>query len=163
MSAPKSDREGRLSFETLKVRKEQAVLFVEISAPPMNLNGPELVGDLASLIQQAEADDDLKVIVFKSADPDYFISHVDVTRIKENREAAAKLAGEERRRHKAPFPKGTGGRRRPGHHSTSIVRGGHGRCQGWYPPGSIRRTRASSGAGVGRRGSTELRRKGVRE
>src|SRR4029434_5371542 len=31
------------------------------------------------------------VIVFKSGDPDYFISHVDVTRIKENREAAAKL------------------------------------------------------------------------
>jgi enoyl-CoA hydratase/carnithine racemase len=34
------------------------------------------------------------VIVFKSADPDYFISHVDVTRIKENREAAAGLTGE---------------------------------------------------------------------
>ena len=30
-----------------------------------------------------------------------------------------------------------------------MVRGGHGRCQGWYPPGSIRRTRASSGAGQG--------------
>jgi enoyl-CoA hydratase/carnithine racemase len=33
--------------------------------------------------------------VFKSADPDYFISHVDVTRIKENRAAAANLTGEE--------------------------------------------------------------------
>jgi enoyl-CoA hydratase/carnithine racemase len=32
--------------------------------------------------------------VFKSADPDYFISHVDVTRIKEYREEAAKLTGE---------------------------------------------------------------------
>ena len=31
--------------------------------------------------------------MFKSADPDYFISHVDVTRIMENREAAAKLDG----------------------------------------------------------------------
>jgi hypothetical protein len=32
--------------------------------------------------------------VFKSADPDYFIAHVDVTRISEYREAAARLAGE---------------------------------------------------------------------
>ena len=84
----------RLAFETLTVHKEGAVLFAEISAPPMNLLGPELVWDLVSLIQQAEADDSLQVLVFKSADPDYFISHVDVTRIKENREPAAKLTGE---------------------------------------------------------------------
>jgi enoyl-CoA hydratase/carnithine racemase len=32
--------------------------------------------------------------VFESADPDYFISHVDVTRVKAYREEAAKLAGE---------------------------------------------------------------------
>ena len=81
-------------FEKLKVRNEGAVLFVEINAPPMNLNGPELVRDLVSLIQRAEADESVQVIVFKSADPDYFISHVDVTRIKENREAAAKLDGD---------------------------------------------------------------------
>ena len=94
MTAPKSSREGQLVFETLQVRKEDAVLFVEISAPPMNLLGPELIRDLVSLIQQVEAGDGVKVIVFKSADPDYFISHVDVTRIKENREAAAKLDGD---------------------------------------------------------------------
>src|SRR4029450_6120423 len=35
-----------------------------------------------------------QVLVFKSADPDYFISHVDVTRITEYREEAAKLTGE---------------------------------------------------------------------
>jgi len=81
-------------FATLKVRGEGAVLFAEISAPPMNLLGPELVRDLVSLIQRAEADDALQVLVFKSADPDYFISHVDVTRIKEYREEAAKLTGE---------------------------------------------------------------------
>jgi enoyl-CoA hydratase/carnithine racemase len=60
----------------------------------MNLLGPELVRDLVSLIQRAEADSAFQVIVFKSADPDYFISHVDVTRIKENREPATKLTGE---------------------------------------------------------------------
>jgi enoyl-CoA hydratase/carnithine racemase len=82
-----------MDFETLKVRREGGVLFVEIWAPPMNLLGPELVSDLVSLIQRVEADDTCQVIAFKSGDPDYFISHVDVTRIKENREAAAKLDG----------------------------------------------------------------------
>ena len=43
-------------FKTLTVRKEWAVLFVEIMAPPMNFLGPELVRDLVSLIQRAEAD-----------------------------------------------------------------------------------------------------------
>jgi hypothetical protein len=35
----------------------------------MNLLGPELVRDLVSPMQQLEADDAFKVIVFKSADP----------------------------------------------------------------------------------------------
>ena len=42
----------------------------------------------------AEPDEAVKVLVFKSADPDYFIPHVDITRIKEYREEAAKLTGE---------------------------------------------------------------------
>jgi len=81
-------------FETLNVLNEGAILFAEIAAPPMNLNGPELVRDLVSLIQQAEADKAIQVLVFKSSDPDYFISHVDITRIKENRAEAAKLNGD---------------------------------------------------------------------
>src|SRR5262245_4565893 len=81
-------------FETLHVRRAGAVLFVQIAAPPMNLNGPELVRDLVSLIQRAEADDTIRVLVFTSGDPDYFISHVDITRVKENRAEAAKLAGD---------------------------------------------------------------------
>ena len=95
MSATKSSVTIEWVFETLKVRHEEAVLFVEINAPPMNLEGPELVRDLVSLIQRSEADDNLKVLVFQSSDPDYFISHVDVTRIKENRAEAAKLSGDE--------------------------------------------------------------------
>ena len=70
------------------------MLFVEIAAPPMNLLGPELVRDLVSLIQHAEAHDDVQVLVFRSADPDYFISHVDLGRIAEYRTEAAKLTGE---------------------------------------------------------------------
>ena len=83
-----------MEFETLDVRQEGQVLFAKIAAPPMNLLGTELVRDLVSLIQRAEADAALQVVVFGSADPDYFISHVDVTRIHEYREQAARLVGD---------------------------------------------------------------------
>jgi enoyl-CoA hydratase/carnithine racemase len=83
-----------ITFETLTVHREEGVLFVEIASPPMNLLGPELVRDLVSLIQHAEADDGVRVLVFQSADPDYFISHVDLTRVTEYRAEAAKLTGE---------------------------------------------------------------------
>lgn len=97
LAAPVTDatyREPTIIFETLKVSRESAVLFVEISAPPMNLLGPELVRDLVTLIRDAEADVSAKVLVFRSADPDYFISHVDVTQVVEYRAEAAKLTGE---------------------------------------------------------------------
>jgi len=85
---------GTWQFETLNLQADGAALFVEIDAPPMNLLGPELVRDLVSLIQRAEADTAVKVLVFSSADPDYFISHVDLTRVAEYRAEAATLAGE---------------------------------------------------------------------
>lgn len=83
-----------MSFETLDIRREGAVLFTTLLAPPMNLLGPELVRDLVSLILQAEADESISVLVFKSADHEFFISHVDVTRIQEYRQEAARLTGE---------------------------------------------------------------------
>ena len=82
------------SYETLTVSEEGAVLFAGIRNPPMNLLGPELVRDVVSLIQRAEADDTIQVLVFKSEDPDYFISHVDLTRVEEYRAEATRLVGE---------------------------------------------------------------------
>ena len=71
-----------------------SVLFAEILAPPMNLLGPELVRDLVSLIQRAEADDGAaRCWCSRARDPDYFISHVDLTRVAEYRSEAAKLTG----------------------------------------------------------------------
>jgi hypothetical protein len=54
------------TFETLRVQIDGGVVFAEIAAPPMNLLGPELVRDLVSLIQRAEADGACKVLVFTS-------------------------------------------------------------------------------------------------
>lgn len=81
-------------YQTLKLEEKGAALFVTIDAPPMNMLGPELVRDLVSLIEMLDRGEPYKVAVFKSADPDYFISHVDVTRIAAYRQEAARLTGE---------------------------------------------------------------------
>jgi enoyl-CoA hydratase/carnithine racemase len=77
-----------VDYETITVREEGAVLFAQIAAPLMNLLGPELARDLVSLVQRAEAAA-AQVLLFTSADSDYFISHVDVARIQEYRNAGA--------------------------------------------------------------------------
>jgi enoyl-CoA hydratase/carnithine racemase len=84
-----------MDFETLKVHRDGPVAAAEIRAPPMNLIGPALVRDMVAFIQQAEADGGLQVIIFKSADPDYFIAHVDIARIAEYRQETVKLTGGE--------------------------------------------------------------------
>ena len=83
-----------MQLDTLAVSREGGVLYAAITAPPMNLLGPELVRDLITLISEAERDEDAKVLVFKSADREYFIPHVDLNRVTEYRQEAAKLAGE---------------------------------------------------------------------
>jgi hypothetical protein len=73
------------TFETISTRRELSVLFAEILAPPRSLLGPERVRDLVSLIQQAEGDNTVQVLVFKSGnpgvlDPDGFPRHIEETR-----------------------------------------------------------------------------------
>jgi enoyl-CoA hydratase/carnithine racemase len=69
------------------------VLGVVIDAPPMSLIGPELVRDLVSLISEAESGQDVRVLVLESADPEYFVPHVDLTRVAEYTAEAAKAGG----------------------------------------------------------------------
>src|SRR5262249_19364600 len=93
-AATDGDEGDNMDLETIRTRQEGAVLFADLSAPPMNLLCVGQVRDLWSLIQRAEGDAAIQTLVFTSADPDYFIAHVDVTRIGEYREVAAKLTGE---------------------------------------------------------------------
>ena len=48
--------------------------------PPINMQDPETIMELWGLVDQFEKDPDLKVVVFDSADPDFFIAHFDVAR-----------------------------------------------------------------------------------
>jgi enoyl-CoA hydratase/carnithine racemase len=51
---------------------------VTIDAPPLNLFGPELLTGLEEVVRCMQSSPELRVIVFDSAIPDYFIAHFDV-------------------------------------------------------------------------------------
>jgi enoyl-CoA hydratase/carnithine racemase len=66
-------------FETLRVRVERGVAFVTIDNPPINLLDQRLRGDLETFARAVATDDQVRVVVFDSADPDFFIAHTDAT------------------------------------------------------------------------------------
>ena len=69
-------------YRTLRVApSDEGVLGVVIDAPPMNLIGPELVRDLVGLLGALESDQKTRVMVLESADSDYFVPHVDLTKV----------------------------------------------------------------------------------
>ena len=47
----------------------------------MNLIGPELVRDLVTLLYEPETSQDIRIMVLESADPDYFVPYVDLTKV----------------------------------------------------------------------------------
>lgn len=49
-----------------------------INNPPINLFGPEFSIELIDRMDELEASESLKVVVFESANPDFFIAHLDV-------------------------------------------------------------------------------------
>src|SRR5271154_2105568 len=69
--------EGRVEeFEQFKLsRRSGAYWRVTFDNPPINLFDDNTVPDLEHLLDLAEAESDLKVIVFDSANPDFFIAH----------------------------------------------------------------------------------------
>jgi enoyl-CoA hydratase/carnithine racemase len=65
----------------LNVEREPGIAVVTIDSPPFNLVDGPLLGALLALLPELEADGDLRVVVFRSADPDFFLMHGDVEAI----------------------------------------------------------------------------------
>ena len=68
-------------YETLEISIDGAVLTATINNPPVNVMTLPLYMDLVGFTSEVEADDAIKVVVFQSADPDFFIAHFDVETI----------------------------------------------------------------------------------
>jgi enoyl-CoA hydratase/carnithine racemase len=52
---------------------------VTFSNPPINVIGLEMMRDLKALLTELESNKTVNVVVFDSADPDFYIAHYDVT------------------------------------------------------------------------------------
>ncbi|RIY00267.1 enoyl-CoA hydratase/isomerase family protein [Aureimonas flava] len=67
--------------QTIRVRKDGGVARVTLDNPPVNVMSVSLMTELLAFLEEARADEGLKVIVFESANPDFFVAHVDMTLI----------------------------------------------------------------------------------
>ena len=70
-------------YETLQVEYAEGVLTATINNPPVNVMTLPLYMDLVGFTSEVEQDESVKVVVFQSADPDFFIAHFDVEAILE--------------------------------------------------------------------------------
>ena len=60
-------------------RQSPAYWRVTIDNPPINVMGPQMVGQFQEIIAELEADDQVRVVVFDSAVDRYFLNHSDFT------------------------------------------------------------------------------------
>ena len=58
-------------------RRSQGYWRVTIDNPPINVMGPEMLRQFQEAIDEIEADEDVKVVVFDSAVDEYFLNHSD--------------------------------------------------------------------------------------
>jgi enoyl-CoA hydratase/carnithine racemase len=59
---------------------------ITFSNPPINMFLPATIVELGALMADLEADPSVKVVVFESANPDFFIAHLDVSKAAERPE-----------------------------------------------------------------------------
>jgi enoyl-CoA hydratase/carnithine racemase len=68
------------------VTRETARLWrVTFDNPPINLVTPEMIAEFPRLVDEIEADNEVRVVLFESASPDYFLNHYDTSRVAECR------------------------------------------------------------------------------
>jgi len=68
-------------YKLLNVELEGRIAWVTVNAPPINVITLPLYGEIAALSLELKADPNLTVVVMKSADPDFFLAHFDVSEI----------------------------------------------------------------------------------
>jgi len=68
-------------YELLHIELDRGVATAVIDAPPINLISLPLFAEIARFGAQVGDDESVRVVVLKSANPDFFIAHFDVTAI----------------------------------------------------------------------------------
>ena len=65
-------------YSCISVEVSDGVARATIDHPPINLFDGTLMGEVDRLGREIETDDSVRVVVFQSANPDFFIAHADV-------------------------------------------------------------------------------------
>jgi len=68
-------------FDLIRVEVEGGVARATLDNPPVNLITLPLFGELFRLAEQVADDPEVRVLVMRSADPDFFLAHFDVEAI----------------------------------------------------------------------------------
>jgi enoyl-CoA hydratase/carnithine racemase len=76
---------------TLRVSSADGVAHVVLANPPVNVLGVTMMRELRTVLTALADDPSVRVIVFSSADPEFFLAHVDM-RIAEDMDALGQLA-----------------------------------------------------------------------
>ena len=71
----------KMDFDLLTVEITSRVATVVIDNPPINIITLPLYAELMQLVEDLQRNPDLSVVVFKSANPDFFLAHFDVEAI----------------------------------------------------------------------------------
>jgi enoyl-CoA hydratase/carnithine racemase len=67
-----------VSYSTFSLKRDGAILRVTLSNPPVNLISFKMMGELFQLCGQLVVDTQTRVVILDSADPDFFLAHVDL-------------------------------------------------------------------------------------
>src|SRR2546428_12287421 len=65
-------------YDCLRIDLHRGVATVTIDHPPINLFDLGLIGEMDRVGRELEVDGDVRVVVFQSANPEFFIAHADV-------------------------------------------------------------------------------------
>jgi len=70
-------------YRLIRFAREGKIITATVDAPPINVITLDLYAELARMSEEVEADPDALVFVMKSANPDFFLAHFDVSAILE--------------------------------------------------------------------------------
>ena len=65
-------------YELLRIAVDGGICRATIDHPPINLLDVPLMDEIGRLTQELAADDEVRVLIVDSADPEFFIAHADV-------------------------------------------------------------------------------------
>jgi enoyl-CoA hydratase/carnithine racemase len=79
----KANYNGR-DYQQLQIKIQGRIATITLDNAPVNVLGGRLIKELTQLIGDLSVANDVKVIVFDSISPDFFIAHVDINILDEN-------------------------------------------------------------------------------